>query len=248
MKLVFLGVGEAGDENYPNNSSLILSDTNLLLDCGFSIPPQLWRYNADQDFLDAIYISHFHADHYFGLPVLLIRMLEEKRTKPLSIICQKGTTDQLRNIIELGYRGCQRHFPFKVNYMEVDSSQPFHFNEFSLSFAPTQHTVPNLAIRVMGNSGSLCYSGDGLFNKETEELYRTSDLVIHEAFALKGPMVGHATIDQLLQMAERNQLKALALTHIQRQVRRSEKDQIDELISQSATHVFIPEPMDTIEL
>ena len=76
MKVVFIGVGEAGDENYPNNSSIILSDTKLLLDCGFAVPQQLWRYNADQDLVDAIYISHMHADHYFGIPVLLIRMLE----------------------------------------------------------------------------------------------------------------------------------------------------------------------------
>ena len=248
MKLVFLGVGEAGDENYFNNSSLVLSDTNLLLDCGFAVPHQLWRYNADQEFLDAIYISHFHADHYFGLPALLIRMLEEKRSKPLAIISQKGTSDQIRNIIELGYSGCQQHFPFKVDYMEADSSQSLQFNELSLSFAPTKHTIPNLAVQVKGKSGSLCYSGDGLFTKETEELYRTSDLVIHEAFALTGPVPGHATVDQLLQMADRNQLKSLALTHIQRQVRRLEREQINALISQSDTHVFIPEPMDTIEL
>ena len=33
MKIIFLGVGEAFDETLPNNSHLILSDTNLLLDC-----------------------------------------------------------------------------------------------------------------------------------------------------------------------------------------------------------------------
>ncbi len=56
MKVIFLGVGEACDERVPNNSHLILSDTKLLLDCGYSAPPQLWKYNPDASFLDAIYI------------------------------------------------------------------------------------------------------------------------------------------------------------------------------------------------
>ncbi len=41
MKIIFLGVGEAFDENLPNNSQLVMSGkTNLLLDCGFTVPQQ----------------------------------------------------------------------------------------------------------------------------------------------------------------------------------------------------------------
>ena len=91
MKVIFLGVGEAFDENNPNNSHLVLSGkTSLLLDCGFVVPYQLWKYNNDQSFLDGVYITHPHADHYFGLPALLVRMSEEKRTRQFTIICQKG--------------------------------------------------------------------------------------------------------------------------------------------------------------
>ncbi|MEF9476067.1 MAG: hypothetical protein L0958_05190 [Candidatus Mariimomonas ferrooxydans] len=64
MEIVFLGVGEAFDETVPNNSHVVLSDTTILLDCGYSVPAQLWKYNANPSFLDAIYISHRHADHY----------------------------------------------------------------------------------------------------------------------------------------------------------------------------------------
>jgi len=91
MKVIFLGTGEAFDENYLNNSSLVITGkTKLLLDCGMTTPYQLWKYNNDQNLLDAVYISHSHADHYFGLPALLVRMWEEKRKKPITVFSQKG--------------------------------------------------------------------------------------------------------------------------------------------------------------
>ena len=75
MKVIFLGVGEAFDEDVPNNSHLIeTGKTKILLDCGMTATPQVWKYNKDQNFIDSVYISHWHADHYFGLPGLLLRM------------------------------------------------------------------------------------------------------------------------------------------------------------------------------
>jgi len=89
MNIKFLGVGEAFDERYPNNSHvLVANNTNLLVDCGYSVPQQWWKLGKDANFLDAIYISHKHADHFFGLLVLLMRIWEEGRTKPLAVICQ----------------------------------------------------------------------------------------------------------------------------------------------------------------
>lgn len=86
MKIIFLGVGEAFDENYPNNSQLIATDkTKLLSDCGFTVPSQLWKYNPDPNFLDLINISHQHSDHFFGLPAVLLRMWEGGRERDLTI-------------------------------------------------------------------------------------------------------------------------------------------------------------------
>ncbi|MBU1973994.1 MAG: ribonuclease Z, partial [Nanoarchaeota archaeon] len=129
MRVVFLGVGEAFDENNPNNAHLILSKTKLLLDCGYSVPVQLWKYNSNQSFLDAVYISHRHADHYFGICPLLTRMWEEKRSKPLTIICQKGLKKVIIKLLEIGYPGFPKKFKFKINFIEVKSGQTINFKE-----------------------------------------------------------------------------------------------------------------------
>lgn len=248
MKIIHLGVGEAFDETLPNNSNLILSRTNLLLDCGYSIPHQLWKYNPDRSFLDGIYISHLHADHYFGLPALLTRMWEEKRKKPLTIICQKGAKTKIRELIDFAYKNIASKFEFAVDFVEVESSQKIKFNEFELSFAPTIHAVPNLAIKIQLKNKILCYSGDGQFTEEPESLYWDADLVIHEAFTFDEKLPNHACITDLIGMAKRNDVKCLALTHIRRDVRKCQMSMINKRISGEKIKIIVPEPMDEYKL
>lgn len=244
MKIIFLGVGEAFDENFPNNSHLIVSEkTNLLLDCGCTTPIQLWKFNDDQSFLDAVYISHSHADHYFGIPALLYRMREEERRKPLAIICQDKKI--IKDIIDYGYKGLYSKLGFDINFIEIEESQTIQFNDLKLLFAPTTHSASNFAIKIDDGKKSLCYSGDGGFNEKTEELYKNSDLVIHEAYFYDEKKIGHGCITDLIKMAERNNIKCLALTHIHRNLR---KGLSKKKISSKKVKVMIPKPFDKLKI
>lgn len=244
MKIVFLGVGEACDEHQPNNSILAISDTILLIDCGYSTPPQLWRYNPISSFLDAIYITHGHADHYFGIPSLLVRMWEEKRTKPVTMICQKSLKETIKEIIEYGYKGLYDRLTFPLDFLEIEEGKTYRLNELTLQFAPTEHSISNLAIKVSDGSHSICFSGDGMFNNKTERLYRNTDLVIHEAYLLEGHHPNHACIMELVDMTRRNNIKCLALTHLQRNLRGNELQAIKAMIEKEGLNLIIPEPFE----
>ncbi len=244
MKVIFLGTGEAFDENMPNNSVLVISDkTNLLLDCGCTTPTQLWKFNNDQSFLDAVYISHTHADHYFGIPALLYRMKEEGRKKALTIICQNTKT--IKDIVNYGYKNLYSKLGFEINFMKVEEEQTIQFNDLKLLFAPTAHSISNFAIKIDDNKKSLCYSGDGGFNEKTEELYKNSDLVIHEAYLYDEKREGHACMIDLIKMAERSNVKCLALTHIHRDLR---KELNKKNISSKKVKVIIPKPFDKFKI
>lgn len=244
MKVVFLGVGEAFDEDNLNNSHLIFSKTKLLLDCGFTVPFQLWKYNADQLFLDIVFISHCHADHYFGLPVLLLRMWEEKRTKKFTIICQKGKKKIIEEMIEYGYKGFREKFEFKIEFIEVEAGQTISFNELKLSFESTMHSTDNLAIKVSDDKNAICYSGDGMFTKKTESLYANSDLLIQEVYLFDEKKIGHACIVDTVEMAKRNKIKCLALTHLNRFFRKRDLEKIKEFISKEKIKIIIPKPLE----
>lgn len=252
MKIIFLGVGEAFDENYPNTSVLVSSDkTKLLLDCGYSTPTQLWRYNPDKDFLDAIYITHCHADHYFGLPAVLVRMWEDGRKKPLRLICQKGFRRTIEDILEIAYPGFSKRFEFSIDLTEVSSGETLRLNDLTLSFAPTTHSLANLAVKVSDGKKSVCYSGDGMFNETTEKLYKDSDLVIQETYLLDEEKIGHANVMQLIKMAKRNNIRCVALTHLNRNFRREEIKRINDVIKENSSErlkILLPSPFDEYDL
>lgn len=248
MKIIFLGAGEAFDENTPNTSVLVSSGkTKLLLDCGYSTPTQLWKYNPDKDFLDAIYITHCHADHYFGLPAVFLRMWEDRRKKPLKLICQKSFRKTIEDMLELAYPGFSNRFEFVIDFTEVSSGETLRLDNLTLSFASTTHSLANLAIKVSDGEHSVCYSGDGMFNEETERLYKSSDLVIQETYLLDETKIGHANVMQSIEMAKRNNVRCVALIHLNRNFRSQEIKRINNIIKENSSErlkILLPRPFD----
>ena len=245
MNIKFLGTGEAFDVNNPNNSHvLVAGKTRLLVDCGYSIPIPWSKLDYDADFLDAIYISHKHADHFFGLPIILMMMWEKGRAKPITIICQKGLVEFFKGFTETAYRGFTAKFTYEMNFIGVEAGQTIEFNDLTLSFAPTIHSIENLAIKISDGKNSYCYSGDGQFTEETVGLYKDCDLVIQETFLYDKRKLGHACITDSIKMAEENNVKCLALTHLQRDFRKNELSNIKNKIKSDKVKIIIPEPLD----
>jgi len=251
MKVVFLGVGEAFDENQPNNSHLIETNkTKLLLDCGMTAAPQLWKYNLGQNFLDAVYISHWHADHYFGLPGLLLRMWEGGemgRKRPLTIISQKGFKEQFEKLMDLAYLGFKDKFNFEIKIVEVEEGNTVEFQDLNLSFAKTVHSGENLAVKVNDQKSTMAYSGDGS-PITGSDFYKKLDLLILETYLYDKEIIGHSSIVSAIKFVEDNSTKCLALTHINKDFRKNELSRLRDKIKSDKVKIIIPEPMDEIEL
>ncbi len=249
MKITHLGVGEAFDDLNPNNSHLLENDHGvLLLDCGYNIPNQLWRYNNDPDFLDGVFISHFHSDHYFGLPEILMRMLEDKREKPFVVIGQKGIEERIKALMEFAFKDVFEQFTFQVKFAEVSDGDSYDCKGMSLTFADTDHTVKNLAIRVENEGKVICYSGDGTPTDSAKRLYQGADIVIHEAYLFDKGVFGHAYVTGVIPVMEQLEVKHLILSHMQRDFRLNEVEKLRDRVNLSKLDISIPEAMDDLEL
>jgi ribonuclease BN (tRNA processing enzyme) len=241
MRATILGCGEAFDDELPTTAVLIEGRSVMLLDCGYSAPPQVWRTVPDTSAIDVIYLSHGHADHYFGMPALLGRFWEEGRTKPLTIVSQASVLEQLRQLLELGYKGLAARYKFPVEYREVKDGTALRVLDFNLTFAPTLHSVPNLGVRVESGDHCVCFSGDGMFTETSRELYNNADLLVHEAYSFE-PSPIHADFPSLVAMSAEQGVRRLAMVHVARKVRREQQGRIEELIQTDPERLSLPEP------
>ncbi|MCG6916744.1 MAG: ribonuclease Z [Deltaproteobacteria bacterium] len=252
MEITFLGVGEAFDEKIPNTSMLVRTEiegksVSVLLDCGYSVPPKLWQQGMQPDTLDGIWISHFHADHAFGLPALLVRFWEEKRKKDLCFLGQKGIESFVLKCLNLAYPKFHPRLGFSLRFEEVEPGDTLTTFGLSWTTAVNDHPQRDLALRLAEKEKSLFYSGDGRPTSETRSLAAGVDLLVHEAFHLSKDIPGHGTVAGCLEMARDCKAKRLALVHIQRDLRRERFKEIRELArSVQDVEVIIPKPGDRI--
>ncbi|MBL8179236.1 MAG: ribonuclease Z [Bryobacterales bacterium] len=236
MKALILGAGEAFDESFPNTSVLIESETNLLLDCGFSVPPMLWRSGAR---VDALYLTHAHADHFFGVPAVLARMCDEPRRDPLPVVTQHDVWQRLRQVLELAYPGSEAKRTFPLVFVPATAGTTVPLNELTLRFAPTRHGIGNLAVRVECGGRAICLSGDGAFTEQSKALYKGADLLFHEAYSFE-QRSSHAHVEDVVAMAVETGVKRLALTHIERHVRMKERARLEALRYDTGIAVLLP--------
>jgi len=115
-----IGSGEAFDSELGNTAYLLRGKgvPGVLFDCGYQVPERLWRtrYHAS---LDAVFFTHLHADHAFGIVPLLTRYWEEKREKPLALIGGPGLEAYVRRHMELGYPGMLQRLKFELEFLEL---------------------------------------------------------------------------------------------------------------------------------
>jgi len=248
MKVVFLGNGEAFDERYPNHSHLVFSDkTVLMLDCGDSAVRQLWKYTKDHSLIDALYITHRHSDHLFGIPALLGRMLEEERKKELTIICSEQLKSDIERLTEHAYFGIDS-YGFKINFVIAEDGKSIKFQDLKLSFAKTGHTAYNLAIRIDDNKKIVCYSGDGPSDENTEMIYKDADILMHECYMFDKKFPGHVVAVDLFEMAKRQNVKCLALAHFKRAFNDETRKKVKDAISETGLKIILPEPLEEYEV
>src|SRR5271166_2640818 len=87
----------------------------LLFDCGEGTQRQLLRSVGLLD-LDAVFITHFHADHWLGLPGMLRSFALRDRSAPLTVYGPPG----LRTMMDAMMAVHGRHLPYELSLVEVE--------------------------------------------------------------------------------------------------------------------------------
>lgn len=241
MEVHFIGVGEACDARNGNTSIHILGKmgTSLLCDCGFSVPHTYFSSYDEPDQLDGLWISHFHGDHFFGIPLLLLRLWEMNRTKPLVIASQPGAEDKVLGAMDLAFPGFRKKLCYDLRFKDVEPGKQEQVAGLSLQTVQTDHSQRNLGLLIDDGQNRLYYSGDGRATGEVVSLAAGCDLAVHEAFKLDEEIHHHGSIASCIELVEKANIKQLALVHIERKCRQQQLGEIENLLQ---THPFLKLP------
>jgi len=110
----------------------------VLIDCGEATQISLQKGKLSLNKIDAILITHCHADHVTGLPGLLLTIGNHGRTEPLNIIAPRGSTKILNSLLVVcGY------LPYEVRFSELHDTKPQEFNQIGLKITsiPLKHHI-----------------------------------------------------------------------------------------------------------
>jgi ribonuclease Z len=139
IRLTFLGTAAARPTVGRNVSSLAVQREGdlFLFDCGEGSQRQMMRY-ATGFAVQAIFVTHLHADHILGIPGLLRTMALQGRADPITLYGPPRSTRLLEQVASLGADRAK----FSVELRECRSGEGFRGADYGVYAFEVEHGMP----------------------------------------------------------------------------------------------------------
>jgi ribonuclease BN (tRNA processing enzyme) len=187
--------------------------TRVLLDCGPGVFAKL-REHCDYAALDAVVLSHLHADHILDLVPYGAGLLYGPRNgRPALHVPPEGREHLAALCAAASMR--ESHVERAFALQGYDPDEPLAVGTLTLRFASVPHYVPTWAIEVTDGAARFTYGADCGPGDELPEFARDTDLLIAEATLVEPDSAprGHLTPREAGELGRRARARRLVVTH-----------------------------------
>jgi len=204
---------------------------HLLLDCGNGVFSKLRRFRDYTD-VDAVVISHLHADHFLDLVPFAYALTYAPRQQPVPVDRWPGTDNPARPHLYVpeGGRDALRRVCGGGGMPDEHVERAFALHEYApddvvevstmhVRFHRVPHFLPTCAVDISSTNGGgrFTYGADSAPNDELVRFADGTDLLLIEATLPRpereGPR-GHLTPSEAGEHGSRARVPRLVLTHI----------------------------------
>jgi ribonuclease BN (tRNA processing enzyme) len=225
MRVTVVGSGDAFGSGGRFNTCLHVEGARapMLVDCGASSLVALNAPHArhlDRNAVAAILFTHFHGDHFGGLPFFVLdAQLTTRRTAALAIAGPCGVEARARTVMEAIFPGsfaAKRRF--EMRFVEISPGAPADLLGYRVeAFAMThdERAGPCQGYRLACAGKTFAYSGDTAWCDALPALTRDADAAILECYQAEAK-ASQAHLDAPTLFARRSELTArrLIVTHM----------------------------------
>lgn len=215
MKIKFLGVGSAFTNEHYYQSNMLLtarSGKRMLIDCGgdirFALRECGFRFRYFGREIDAIYISHLHADHIGGLEgVAFNTRFDKRRAKCRLFIARSLAQDLWENCLKGGLgciEGVEANLDSYFACCPIEDEGAFHWEGIDFSLVEMLHTGKqckngySFGLIIKDKDSKVFISTDARFQPRLlNEIAERVDLIFHDCETMRPPSSMHAHYDEL---------------------------------------------------
>ena len=202
MRLTFLGTAGSWPTKERSASAIALDTERelVLFDCGEGTQRQFFQSSASFMRVRRVFLTHFHGDHFLGLPGLIQSMCLNNREEPLDIYGPPDTKEMIDRVLAMGYFTLR--FPISVHALKAGES--VELSGYTVRTAAADHPVPTLAYRLDEETkrgrfdGALARSlgirGPDFATLEAGEPVRVGDRVVHPSDVMGAPRPGRSVV------------------------------------------------------
>lgn len=219
-EITFVGTSDAFGAGGRRQSAIFLRSAagGVLLDCGATTGSGLNELGIAIDEIDAILVSHFHGDHFGGIPLLLLAALyEENRKRMIRIAGPPGIEGRVHQLAAaMGHSFDGRDWVFPIEFVELPAGVRCEVGPLKVRSFATHHNPdasPHGLLIDVGDA-KLAYSGDtGWFDGLPRQV-AGCDLFICECTYHRNGFDYHLSHEQLVKNREQFDCGRLILTHL----------------------------------
>lgn len=221
MHLQFIGSGDAfGSGGRFNTCFHVVGErANFLIDCGASSLIALKTQKISANDIQAIFVTHFHADHFGGIPFLMLdAQFFSKRNRPLTIAGPQGLAEYYERVMETAFPGSSKTKPrFDLSLLELKAREQTTVAGITAEPFQAHHGNPGgpfFAYRFEVEGRSIAYTGDTEWTDELIDAGAGVDLLVAEAYFYEKKVRLHLDVASLLDRLPEMRPKRLVLTHM----------------------------------